>query len=742
MNKDEYEWGRLGDAKWVGRAGVVHNNWEAAVLPAPYFRKSFSLRELAGKAEISICGLGYYELYVNGEKIGDQVLDPVVSQYDDRARFVTHDVSANLRKGENAIGVVLGNGWYNPHTPEVWHFDKAPWSDYPKLLLRLDLEGESTPEIVSDKSWKCSNGPILFDGLRNGETYDARLELGDWSSPGYDDSAWNAVAVVSGPGGVLTRQTMPPCKVTQTIPYVDKWSLNNGDVVFDIGQSMAGWAKITVSGRAGAELILRYSENLDDEKNINQEINAGLIRGGDFQTDRYILKGEGSETWEPRFTFHGFRYVKVSGLSTEVELSALEGRVVRTAFDKIGRFESSDETLNKLQKCAVWSYIGNFVGIPTDCPHREKNGWTGDAQLAAETGLFNFDAGTSYNQWIESFSDVQRPNGELPGIVPSGGWGFNWGSGPAWDSAYILIPWYVYLYTGDDTAIRENYDGMRRYMDYCAEMADDHILSFGLGDWCHVDRERIIPVEITSTGYYHVDALALARFADLMGRADDAEAYARLAKNIKASFNKQFHKGNGLYADGEQTALGCAIYQGLVEDEHLAETAARLADAVKANSKRPDFGILGAKYVPRALSENGYVELAYEMITQREFPGWAHWLEQGATTLWENWNGASSKNHIMFGDISAWMYQYVAGIVPDPEHPGFKRFTLRPNPILQLSWAGATHISKYGEIAVRWERRDGVVVVCGKVPDGTSAVLVAPDGVETELSSGVFEVEI
>ncbi|MCK5843640.1 MAG: hypothetical protein KAG97_02960, partial [Victivallales bacterium] len=344
-----------------------------------------------------------------------------------------------------------------------------------------------------------------------------------------------------------------------------------------------------------------------------------------------------------------------------------------------------------------------------------------------------------YNQWIESFSDVQRPNGELPGIVPSGGWGFNWGSGPAWDSAYILIPWYVYLYTGDDTAIRENYDGMRRYLDYCAEMADDHILSFGLGDWCHVDRERIIPVEITSTGYYYADGVALARFADILGRPDEAGEYAELAGKIKNAFNREFHKGDGMYANGEQTALGCALYQGLTSESNRAKTAAKLAESIESNGKRVDFGILGAKYVPRALSDNGYVELAYEMITQPEFPGWAHWLDKGATTLWENWNGDSSKNHIMFGDISAWMYQYVAGIVPDENNPGFKRFTLRPNPISKMSWAEATHISKFGEIAIRWEREGDAVRISGKVPNGTSAVLVSPDGAETELNPGAFE---
>ena len=732
---DTAEKGRKWQAKWIGHRypDIFLTNWKRDVLPAPFFRKVFSYDSKRGNSKVYICGLGYYELYLNGRKVGEQVLDPAVTVYDHRVRYVVHDVTEFLMPEKNVIGIILGNGWYNSHTAETWHFNKASWRDYPKLLLQLEIGGEL--KVCSDDTWKASSGPIIFDGLRNGETYDARLELDGWLTPDYDDSGWKPAVSVTPPGGVLQRQTMPSCKVMQTLRPVDEWMLDNGDRVYDLGQNMAGWARITVSGRKGAEVIIKYGERLDDKKQLDQSHISKSIRTGDFQTDRYFLKGDGVETWEPRFTYHGFQYVSISG---DAEIRQVEGRVVYTSFERIGKFSCSDKTLNKLQECTIWSYIGNFTGIPTDCPHREKNGWTGDAQLAAETGLFNFDAGSSYTQWMDSVADCQRPSGQLPGIVPSSGWGFNWGSGPAWDSAFLLIPWYVYLYTGNKSAIETHYDSMKKYVDYCTAMATGFIVSFGLGDWCHVDKERIVDRALTDTGYYYTDALLLTKFALMTGRKDDHEQYYSLAKNIKTAFNRKFYRGDGIYANGEQTALACSIYQGLVEDSEKEKVVAKLAEAVKDNGCRPDFGILGAKYVPRALSDNGHVELAYKLITQPEFPGWAHWLKQGATTLWESWNGDSSLNHIMFGDISAWMYQYLAGITPDPENPGFRHVVIRPRPVSSLEWVRAEYAAPAGTITSAWEKSGGRFRLEVGIPPSTTATVIMPDSSRHEVGSGKY----
>jgi alpha-L-rhamnosidase len=719
-------------AKWIGVPNVCLVNWESKVLSAPYFRKTFICHGLQSQVKVYICGLGYYELYFNGRKVGDQVLDPIVTQYDKRVRYVVYDVTEYLVAGRNVLGVILGNGWYNCHTTEVWHFDKASWRDYPKFLLQMETAERTI--LVSDGTWKANRGPIVFDGLRNGETYDARLELDGWLDPGYDDSSWLPASRVTPPGGVLEEQISPPCRVMQTLPTAHEWTVAGGSV-YDFGQNMAGWVRISVTGNAGAELTIRYGERLTADRCVDQTSNAQFVKSGEFQTDHYILSGKGMETWEPRFTYHGFQYVQIH-IEGNAKIKTVEGRVVHTAFEKVGQFSCSDEIVNRLQQCTVWSYIGNFVGIPTDCPHREKNGWTGDTQLAAETGLFNFNAAASYRQWLDTMADAQRPSGQFPGIVPTAGWGYNWGSGPAWDSAFILIPWYIYLYTGDRLAIQTHYDAMRKYVDYCTSMADDHIVSFGLGDWCHVDQNRIVETALTSTAYYYVDTLLLSRFADITARSADQKHYAELAAEIKKSFNRRFYKGDGIYAQGEQTALACALYQGLTDDSEKRHVVQKLVASVNATGDKPDFGILGAKYVPRALAENGHTELAYRLITQPEFPGWVHWLNQGATTLWENWRGSSSLNHIMFGDISAWMYQYLAGITPDPDKPGFEHIIIHPQPVAALDWVRAEHISPYGKISVAWQKQQNEFHLEVRIPEGTTAAVRLSDSMIKNIGSG------
>lgn len=732
MTRKSTQWNSK--AMWIGRPGPCATNWTAPVLPAPFFRKVLTLDKKPETSLIKICGLGYYELYINGKKVGDHVLDPLVTHYDKRARYVTYDVSGLLVPGANTIGVILGNGWYNSHTPEVWHFDKASWRAYPKLLLQMDGDGACL--LTSDQSWKCNTGPIVFDGLRNGETYDANLELEGWLEPDYDDADWMSAMQVQPPGGELEEQTSPSCKIMKTLEPKTSWNVSGG-MVFDLGQNIAGWARITVSGDPLAKVTLTYGERLDDNRRVDQ-FNIGTfvkMEPGNFQTDRYILNGEAREVWEPRFTYHGFQYVQVA-IEGRAKVEKLEGRVVHTSFDKIGRFECSNDIVNRLQSCTEWSYIGNFVGIPTDCPHREKNGWTGDAQLAAETGLFNYEAASSYAQWIDSIVDAQRPNGQLPGIVPSTGWGYNWGSGPAWDSALILIPWYVYVYTGDDSIIKKHYQAMKKYIDYCTLMADDHIASFGLGDWCHADRARIVDRALTDTGYYFMDTTIMAKFAEITERDEDHRYFTELASRIKEAFNQKFYNGEGIYAKGEQTAMGCALYQGLVDETEKEAVLRALVKAVEDNGCKPDFGILGAKYIPRVLADNGHAELAYQLITQPEYPGWVNWLNQGATTLWESWLQATSRNHIMYGDISAWFYQYLAGITPDMEKPGFKHFIIKPHPVEALNHVKAEHRCPYGVIKVDWRKDAGKFKITIQVPETTTATLILPDNTKQTLESG------
>ena len=732
---DTLDW----QAKWIRNPGPGLCNWKTEVRPAPFLRKTFLWDESHKNAKIRICGLGYYELYMNGEKVGDHVLDPVVSQYNQHVHYVTYDINKFLVKGTNVLGVILGNGWYNSHTPDVWHFDKASWRDYPKLFLQLDADSDCI--LISDDSWKTTTGPILFDGLRNGETYDARLELDGWLTSNYNDDAWNQAECVNPPGGCFREQTMPPCKVMQTIPAKKQWNAPKG-TVYDINQNMAGWARITVTGEAGAKITLHYGEKLDENRNVSQkDIERFILGGTECQTDHYILKGKDTEIWEPHFTYHGFQYVQAT-IEGQAKIIAVDGRVVHTAFDKIGSFSCSNDILNKLQKCTEWSYISNFVGIPTDCPHREKNGWLGDAQLAAETGLNNYNSGSSYAQWIGTIVDAQRTSGQLPGIVPSCGWGFNWGSGPAWDSALLLIPWYIYLYTGDHSTIDAYYPAMKKYVDYCKFRAKNNIVKFGLGDWAHVDANRMVDNALTDTGYFYADTILLAKFANITGRKEDQQYYEKLAGKIKEAFNKTFYKGNGIYAKGEQTAMGCALYQNLVEDSEKEKVLKQLVNSIHATNDKPDFGILGAKYIPRVLAENGQIELAYTLLTQAEFPGWVYWLKNGANTLWESWPlTATSCNHIMYGDISAWMYQYLAGIIPEANHPGFKQVRIQPHPVKALDWVKAKHKLSTGTLSVHWKKEKHQFILELNVPKDIIANVVMPDGSTQKVSTGQHQLQ-
>lgn len=722
------------DAAWP-RAKVVGDvrcdPWKRPVLgvsgptqtiPSPLFRKPFQVSKPVAWACVHICGLGFHELYLNGGKVGDHIMDPAFTRYDKRALYVTHNVTELLKEGENVLGVMLGHGWYDMHGRGEWDFDRAPWRDTPRLLAQLEIvyTDGSAERVVSDESWRTAPGPIRFDCIRDGEEYDAREEKPGWDAAGYDDSAWAAARAVEGPKGVLRAQMTIPAKVIETIKPVAVTEPQPGVFVFDMGQNFSGWAQLRVSGPAGTTVTMHYDERLFPDGLVDRR-NKVYMYSGDFQTDRFTLKGAGSETWEPRFIYQGFQYVQVEGFPGKPTLDSLRGRVVHIDLPPTGEFACSNELLNKIARNARWSYLSNFIGYPTDCPHREKNGWTGDAHLAAEQALYNFNPAPAYTKWMNDFKDEQPEKGDFPGIVPTSGWGYN--IGPAWDSAYLLIPSYMYLYRGDTRILEEHYAGMKRYVDYLGTRAENHIVSYGLGDW--VPAKTQTPSEITSTGYYYADARLLARAAALLGKADEAAQYNALADQIRDAFNAKFYDAEkGTY--GTQTANGCAIYQGLVAEDQRERVVKALEESVLAYGKHFDGGILGSKYVPRALSDNGRAGLVYDMASQTSFPSWGHWLEQGATTLWENWNGEDSRNHIMFGDIVAWFYSALAGIRPDPENPGFKHIIVEPHLVGDLTWVQSACQTPYGTLSSAWERHDKQFTLKLRIPVNTHATLYLP----------------
>jgi alpha-L-rhamnosidase len=705
--------------------------------PAPLFRKAFTLARRVHSARIYICGLGYYELHLNGNKVGDHVLDPAFTRYDRRALYVTYDVTRQLRRGPNALGVILGNGWYNMHTRAVWDFDKAPWRDRPALLCQLEItfDDDSKMVVASDATWRVMTGPIVFDSIRNGEKYDARLEKAGWDAADANDTGWPAAQVVPGPKGKLTAQMMPPIKVNKLVKPVKLSEPQPGVYVFDMGQNMAGWVRLRVFGPAGKEVVLRYGERLNPDGTLDQKEIGQHIKTGRPQTDTYILKGRGTELWEPRFVYHGFQYVEVTGLPGKPNLNALEARVVHTAFDTAGTFECSNELFNRIQHNTLWSYVSNFVGYPTDCPHREKNGWTGDAHLAAETGLYNFDAASAYTKWLNDLKDEQRPTGELAAIIPTSGWGYQWGNGPAWDSAYVLIPWYLYQYRGDTRILAEHYDRLKLYVDYLTSKAKDHIVAIGLGDWAPA--KTTTPEKVTSTGYYYRDALIVSKAAALLGKTEDAKKYGDLAASIRDAFNKEFYDSKtGLYAGGTQTAMSCALYHGLVPPMERDRVMGKLVELIQAKDGHLDAGILGTKYLIDCLTADGRADVVYGMAAKTDYPSWGRWLEEGASTLWEQWDGNASRNHIMFGHISAWFYQTLAGINPDPEAVGFKHIIIRPQLLGDVKWARAEHESMYGTIQSAWEVRDGKFHLKIAVPVNTTATVYVPCDQQKPVAEG------
>ncbi len=722
-------------AQWIARTTNIDEQ------PAPLFRRELALDGKIKKARVYICGLGYYELHINGRKVGNHLLDPGFTRYDKRDLYVTYDVTPFLKSGANAVGVILGNGWFNVQTKAVWNFHKAPWREAPKLLLSLVIEFTDgrTAVIGSDGSWKTSTGPIVFDSIYGGENYDARLEKPGWDQPGFDDSTWQPAQIVSAPKGELIAQMMPPIEADQILKPVKLTEPKPGVFVFDMGQNFAGITELKVRGPAGAKVTLRHGERLFpdgslDTRDIAQHVKR-MDKDQQYQTGTYILKGGSTETWRSRFTYYGFQYVEVTGFPGKPTLDSVLGVFTHSAVPVAGRFECSNPLLDKIWIAARWSYLSNLQGIPTDCPQREKNGWTGDAQLAAEQGIYNFMPAAVYTKWINDLGDEQQPGGRLPGIVPTSGWGYSWGNGPAWDSAFELIPFYLYEYYGDTQPLCDHYNGLKRYVDYLTTRATNNIVSIGLNDWAPFKTET--PADITDTAYYYRDTLIVSLAASLLGKTNDATQYAQLAEQIKKSFNaKFFNADTGTYGNGSQTSLSCALYQGLVEPENQARVLQNLVDNVKKHDGHIDTGILGAKYILNTLTDHGRADVAYQMASQKDLPSWGWWIEQGATTLWEEWNGMDSRNHIMFGDISAWFYKALAGINADPAAPGFKHFFIRPQPVGDLTFARAEYDSIRGKIVSDWKIKKGWCTLYVVVPPNTTATICVPNSKLNDVREG------
>lgn len=712
---DSREW----NAYWIS-SGAEMVDWRAKVLPAPWFRKEFRI-DREKSCEAFVCGLGYHEIWLNGQRVGNAELAPAPTNYDRHAGYLRYDISAYLKPGLNTVGAVLGNGLYNCHTTETWHFDKATWRDYPKILLEIVADGQTV--LSSDDTWKVStDGPITFDGLRNGEYYDARLELPGWSENGFDDSAWNRAVITAGPGGLLFEQTAPPCRVRELFPMKE---IRPG--LLDAGVNIAGRAELTVRGVRGSEIRIQYGDVLNPDGSLHLDDIARFIKSGEFQTERYILKGGGAETWHSRFTYHGFRYAAVE-ISGDAEILSMTAQVIGSDLAETGGFSCSHPDLNELGRCTRRSILNNFVGIPTDCPHREKNGWINDHQLASDSVLFQFDASELYREFLGTLRDCQRPNGQLPGMAPTSGWGYNWGSGPLFDNFLLGVPRNVYIYRGDSSLLRENYDAFKRNLQFTKSLAKDGIVRFGLGDWCHYDRSRAVAPEFVTTAWYFRNLKFFAETASLFGFSDDAARTLDRAAKIADSFRRNFFNGGGSWANDEKTALALPVAFGLCDDAEARLSAALLDRKMREDECIADFGIVGAKFVPRVLADYGYENTAFRIFTQEKFPGWCKWIRDGETALLEDFAGHCSHSHVMYGDLAAWMMQYPGGIEPSFTRPGFREVVLKPKFIDALHSMNAHYDSFYGRISVSWARNASGIELTVSIPPAIPGTLFLQDG--------------
>ena len=632
-------------------------------------RKEFAPTKPVRAARVFVSGLGFYELYVNGRRIGEQVNGPARTEYRHRVLYDAFDITDILQDGPNAMGLMLGNGWFNP-AKKYWGW-RMQWYGSPKAILQCHIDyADGTSEIIrTDGSWRSSAGPITANCIYDGETYDARLEQSGWDSPGFDDSAWSPANVVEAPGGAMRHQALDPIKVTESFAPAAVKQVQPGVFVFDMGQNFAGWVRLRATGPAGTSVRMHFAENIHPDGTLNPATNKLAD-----QTDTYILKGEGEEVWEPRFTYHGFQYVEIAGYPGEPGRDAIEGRVVRSSCPQVGEFTCDNELINHIHRCTVWSQKSNMMGLPTDdCQRPERMGWTGDAHLAFDQHVCNFDLAAFYRKWLWDLSDSQFANGDIPIIAPRP---IEESESFCWASAWVLIPWYCYRTYGDIRFLGDHFDGMKRFVEFLRATADGLILPADrYSDHCSAQPgwEHGKPL-LTGTWYFYYDTLTLAKAAEALGRDADHRRYSELAQQILAAFNKRFlDTQTGQYDDGSQCSHVMPLYLGMAPAGHRQAVLDHLlADILQNRGGCLSTGILGTRYLLECLEQAGHVELAWQLAVNEKAPSWGA-MTAGRTTLSESWGAdRGTNNHVMFGAVDAWFYQTLGGIrldlsLPEPD---------------------------------------------------------------------------
>lgn len=617
-----------------------------------YFRKQFSLKNDIKSVKLSICALGQGEYFVNGKPVADEVLPTPFTRFDARVIYNVYDITHLVNIGENAIGVHVGNGFYNDNM-SVWNDIMTDWKDNPKLAAAIEISYQSgkTEVIRTDKTWRCTEGCAIYNHVKQGEICDARLRQNGYDTVDFDDSEWENAALTNEPGGILEIADVPPVRVIRTLKPV---RFEND--IYDFGENISGWVKIKVHGKAGQEIRILYDESFEQFRQMRGADTCFAFAQRENKPvaneDIFICSGI-EEEFRPSFCYHGFQYAKLENAPDNVEIVA---EVVHTDLETIGTFECSDDMINKIHLASVRATLANFVGMPTDCPHREQFGWTNDAQTSTEQVLMNFDAKRSYAKWLRDFKDAQRPSGQLPGIIPCTGWGYNWGQGPGFGCAIIIIPYNIYINTGDTKILADMWENMVKYLGCLERMSDNYIVDYGLGDWVPV-HQPACPRAIIDTAYFYNDCVKMAEIAKLIGK--DSTEWSEKAAKIKSAFRKEFIGKPEL--ETYQTYFACMIFQGLLEENEIPEYAAKLNQLVIDADYHIDCGMFGTKYIFSALSENGYTDTIYKMVTNPTFPSYAYWILNGRTTLCETWDMQQSLNHHLYSEVDNWIYRYLGG---------------------------------------------------------------------------------
>ncbi len=728
-------------AKWIEMKGDT-----LRYSPSPHFRKEFSLSKNVAKARIYVTSHGYYELHLNGKKVGDQVLTPGWTVYGKRLQYQVYDVTGQLVKGGNAIGAVLGDGWYRGTL--AWGDN---WARYGKTLgllleLRITYNDGTEESIITDENWKSSNdGAIRMNDIYNGETYDATKKLTGWNLTGYNDKNWQPVVIGNYKLANIIASEGSPVRKIQEIRPVKIFKTPKGSLVVDMGQNMVGWIRLKVKGPKGTVVTLRHAEVLDKFG----EFYTTNLRAAKCQLT-YTLAGNGDEIYEPRFTFMGFRFVEITGFPGEVTTDNITGVVVHSDMAVTGSYESSNKLLNQLQHNIQWGQKGNFVDIPTDCPQRdERLGWTGDAQAFARTAAYNMDVAAFFTKWLKDLAADQRPGGEIPNVIPdvidkmdsetastSAGWG----------DVGVIVPWTMYIVYGDKRLLEVQYPSMKKWVEYIRKKAgESYIWKNGsiYGDWLfyhppvnnHTEPDGHTDHDFIATAFYAYSTSILASAARVLGNTEDENAYTELFNKIKQVFIYEYVTPAGRVGTNSQTSYVLALMFNLLPDNLREKSAQFLVNDIKSRRNHLSTGFLGTPYLCHVLSQNGYTDVAYDLLLQESYPSWLYPVKMGATTIWERWDGQktdstfqdpgmNSFNHYAYGAIGDWMYRVSAGL--EEKSPGYKEILVQPHLTKRLEYSKASFESPYGKITSGWERKNGIILVTVTIPANTTATIVLP----------------